>query len=124
MRHTHTIRLSRFESPLHKDGLGARAVYDTPDGMIVVDLPTRKAEANAELFASAPQLACTLAAAVREALAAHQASVESADAHNNSDGVGQRFDYRSPDPLPAWVERAMTLLAPLTHGNPVRPLVH
>ena len=89
MRHTRNIRLTRFDTPVHEDGTGARAVYDTPDGMIVVELPTPNAEGNAHLFASAAQLAQLLQTAVQEALI-----------------VG--------DPLPSWVEQATAVLAPLT----------
>lgn len=100
MRHTRSIRLTRFDAPAHEDGTGARAVYDSPDGMICVDLPTRNAEGTAHLFASAAQLAQLLQAAVQEVLTRHHARIAPSDCMT--------------DPLPSWVEEAPAVLAPLT----------
>jgi hypothetical protein len=107
MRHTRNIRLTRFDTPAHEDGTGARAVYDTPDGIIVVDLPTPNAEGNAHLFASAAQLAQLLQTAVEEALARHHARLAHNAYHHSSDCL--------TDPLPSWVDEATTLLAPFRH---------
>ncbi len=106
MRHTRNIRLTRFDAPAHEDGTGARAVYDSPDGMICVDLPTRNAEGNAHLFASAAQLAQLLQAAVQEALTRHHARIAHNAYHHPSDCM--------TNPLPSWVEEATAVLAPLT----------
>jgi hypothetical protein len=52
------------------------------------------------------QLVEALQAAVQQAEAEHAASMRACDRHNNSDGVGQRFDYATPKILPAWYASA------------------
>lgn len=49
--------------------------------------------------------------AVDQAEKEHAASVRACDIHNNTEGVGQRFDYATPKSLPAWYSQANAALA-------------
>jgi hypothetical protein len=60
---------------------------------------------------AAPDLLRVLKVAVAVARDRHRRSVEAADYHNNLDGVGQRFDYIWPEPLPVWLEDAEAAIA-------------
>ena len=63
-----------------------------------------------------PLILDALQAAVTEAEAEHARSVRAADVHNNTDGVGQKFDYMSPAALPSWVPLARTAIAKAQEG--------
>lgn len=52
--------------------------------------------------------------AVKNELDKYDADVRYASQHNNTDGVGQTFDYYSPAPLPKWVVEAQAAIKKYT----------
>lgn len=98
-----------------------RYTIETEDGLILGQMrysnnprcTESHAEANARLFAKAPEMLEALTSIVNTERKAYDRRVKCASSHNNTDGVGIAFDYTSPDPLPAWFEAAEQLLASL-----------
>ena len=67
--------------------------------------------AYARLIRASPALLEALSEAVCSTRTRYLEACEAADVHNNMDGAGQKFDYKSRPTLPGWVTRAEAIIA-------------
>lgn len=71
-------------------------------------------EANARLICAAPEMLEALISAVNYEVDSYNARKKCADMHNNSDGVGIRYDYMGVRPMPDWVINAQVIIKKAT----------
>ena len=71
-------------------------------------------EANMKLIAAAPEMFRVLFSILIVEKRKYQNRVESANRHNNTDGVGISFDYVTPEPMPQWVVEIEEILKKAT----------